>query len=685
MMLDALARTDSQPMPPPIPDDSPQVQALRARLIEVRRAALKPPPKLTLTEWADEYRMLPAESAAEPGRWKTSRVGVARGPMEAATDPAVHTLSAMCCTQLLKTELILNIVGYYVHQDPAPMVVMQPTVAMAETFSKDRLTPMVRDTPVLTGKIADAKQRDSGNTILHKQFAGGHITMIGANAPGELAMRPVRIVMCDEVDKYPISAGQEGDPIKLLSERAATFWNHKRIFVCSPTIEPTEHGGSRIAREYYNSDQRVFEVDCPHCDHRHEMQWRNVKWPEGEPEKAMYHCPECGAGWSEPERHRAIKAASERPLVTPSKRGAFYEGYGWRGTKPFKGHAGFRASKLVSPWESMAQLAQKFIEAQASQELLKTFVNTQLAETWKEKGEAPEWKRLYDRREEYARNIIPMRALMLTAGVDAQKDRLEVEVLALGRNLETWSIDYRVFMGDTASLDSQCWKDLEAMLNEEWLHECGERMRLDRMGVDSGYNTQTVYNFVRKHAQTGRVMATKGQEVAPVLIGVPIPREAKVNGKRAKRGVKVWHIGLNLAKSELYGFLRLERPDDADAPLPMGWCHFPQYGEEWFKQLTAEQTVARYDKRRGYTRYEWTKTRERNEALDCRIIARAVASAFGADRWTEQHWQERADALGVSAPAAEPPQPEAAEEKREEVHQSAPQVAVKRKKSSFWN
>lgn len=663
----------------------PQATALADRLHAVRRATLKPTPKLTLPEWADQYRMLPAESAAEPGRWKTGRVGVARGPMEAVTDPAVHTVSAMCCTQLLKTEIILNTIGYFVHQDPAPMIVMQPTVELAEAFSKDRVAPMIRDTPVLTGKVADAKSRDSGNTILHKTFAGGHLTMIGANAPGQLAMRPVRIVLCDEIDKYPASAGGEGDPIKLLSERAATFWNHKRIFVCSPTTEPTEHGGSRIAREYGNSDQRVFEVDCPHCGHRHEMHWRNVMWPDGEPEQALYHCPDCGAGWSEPERLRAIKAASERPLATPSLHGKFYEGYGWRGTKPFKGHAGFRASKLSSPWEAVWKLAIKFVEAQASQELLRTFINTQLAETWKERGEAPEWKRLFERREEYKRNVIPMRGLVLTAGADVQKDRIEVEVVAWAERQESWSIDYRVFQGDTASLDSDCWKQLTAMLNEEWEHECGARMRLDRLGVDSGYNTQTVYNFVRKAGMVGRAMATKGQEVAPVLIGIPQAREVKVDGKRAKRGVKVWHIGLNLAKSELYGFLRLERPDDLTAQMPHGWCHFPQYDDEYFKMLTAEQSVARYDKRRGLTTYEWVKTRERNESLDCRIINRAVASAFGIDRWTPENWADRAASIGAIVVKQEQQKAKQEEEKREEEKQSVQQTVVTRKKSSFWN
>ncbi|MGD9663802.1 MAG: phage terminase large subunit family protein [Novosphingobium sp.] len=654
------------------------------RLLQARRSALKPPPKLTLPQWADEYRMLPAESASEPGRWKTSRVAVARGPMEAVSDPVVHTVSVMCCTQLLKTELILNTIGFHVHQDPAPMIVMQPTVDLAEAFSKDRVAPMVRDTPALTGKIADAKSRDSGNTILHKQFAGGHLTMVGANAPGNLAMRPVRIVLCDEVDKYPETAGKEGDPIALLSERAATFWNYKLIFVCSPTIE----GRSRIALEYESSDQRVFEVDCPHCGHRHEMLWRNVKWPEGKPERAHYHCPECEKPWTEPERQRAIKAASERPLVSPSVYGEHFEGYGWRGTKPFNGHAGFRASKLASPWESVAKLAAKFVKAQASQELLKTFINTQLAETWKEKGEAPDWKRLYERREPYKRNIVPAGGLMLTCGVDVQKDRLEVEVLAIGPNLQTWSVDYRVFEGDTAALDADCWQKLAAMLTEDWPHEsAGVCMRLDRMGIDSGYNTQTVYNFVRKHARNhpGRLMATKGQEVGATLIGIPQAKEAKVNGKRANRGVKVWHIGLNIAKSELYGFLRLEMPEDEAAALPHGWCHFPEYDDEYFKQLTAEQSVAKIV--RGYTKHVWEKTRERNEALDCRIIARAVASAFGADRWREAQWNARAAELGALisiAAQAEEAQPEREEEKQERKEESKPKKEIKWRKSSFW-
>ncbi len=661
----------------------PQALGLIARLTQVRCETLKPTPKLTLPQWADEYRMLPAESAAEPGKWKTSRVAVARGPMEAVTNPLTRTVSVMCCTQLLKTELILNTIGYFIHQDPAPIIVMQPTVGLAEAFSKDRIAPMIRDTPVLTGKVADAKARDSGNTILHKQFPGGQLTMIGAESPGELAMRPVRVILCDEVDKYPASAGNEGDPIKLLSERAATFWNHKRIFVCSPTIEPHEHGGSRIAMEYREGDERVFEVDCPHCNYRHEMQWGNVKWPEGKPELALYECPECKQKWTEPERQRAIRAASERPETSPPVFGLCYEGFGWRGTKPFAGHASFRASKLASPWEPVSVLAKKFVEAKTPQ-MLKTFINTQLAETWKEKGEAPEWKRLYDRREGYKQDVVPMRALVLTAFADVQKDRIEVEVVAWGRNLESWSIAYRVLPGDTSSLDSECWVGLGRMLSEEWMHEGGTFMRLDRLGVDSGYNTNTVYNFARKHKADPRVIVTKGDEKSPVLLGIPKAKEVRVDGKRALRGVKVWHIGTNLAKSELYGFLRLESPIDPAEPMPYGWCHFPQYGDEYFKMLTAEQIVSKVVK--GYRREEWTKTRERNEALDCRVGNRAIAYGFGVDRWTEDHWQEREEALGVRAidPPIHPAEQAQEEQRQAEARQNEEEEEEERQESSFW-
>lgn len=612
---------------------------LERRLAEVRRRALRPPPKLNLVQWADRHRYLSREASALPGKWSTSHVEVARGPMMAYSQPAVHTLTVMCCTQLLKTELMLNITGYHMHQDPAPIIVMQPTVSMGEAFSKDRVDPMLRDSPALSEHVPKKKSREGGNTILHKQFPGGQLTIIGANAPGELAMRPVRIVLRDEVDKYPEDVGGEGDPLAIIAERAATFWNHKIVNACSPTVE----GRSRIAREYESGDQRVFEPPCPHCGHREEMRWEMVRWPEGKPEEAMYHCPGCGAGWSEPERQRALKAAGKLPEFIDEN--GCHHGYGWRATKPFNGHASFRASKLASPWEPMPKLAEKWVKAQSDVQLLKAFMNTQLAETWKEKGEAPEWQRLYDRRELYGRNVVPLGGVLLTAGVDVQKDRIEVELVAWGRRMQTWSIDYRVFMGDTADPDGpeSPWRQLDAMLAEQWEHESGVFMQLRVMAVDTGYNTQTVYNWCRKYPNN-RVMAIKGDEHGATLIGQPKPVDVMRNGKRIARGLKLWHIALDIAKSELYGWLRQDRPSEDDTLLPVGWARFPEYGEEYFRQLTAEQLVSKVV--RGYRRWQWEKTRERNEALDCRVYARAAAAMAGIDRWKEPQWAELERSLG---------------------------------------
>lgn len=532
--------------------------------------------------------------------------------MMAVTERGVHKITVQGCTQLLKTEFINNVVGYFIHQDPAPMLVMQPTVNLGESWSKDRLDKMIRDTPELKELVRDKKSRDSDNTILHKGFPGGHVTIVGSNSPVDLASRPIRVVLCDEVDKYPESAGKEGDPITLASERAATFWNWLVIAVCSPTID----GRSRINQEYEQSDKRVYNVPCIECGYAHEMEWKNVRWPSGQPEFALYHCPECQTAWSEQDRQWSIN-----------------NGY-WIATAEFRGHAGFRVSKLVSPWEPVSALAIKFVGAQKNPEKLKTFINTQLAETWKEKGEAPDWKRLYDRRESYDLNSVNEKVAFLTAGVDVQKDRLEVEVVGWGRDKQSWSVDYSVIMGDTATKEP--WNKLEAQfLNKTWRTPDGRELQVRMMAVDSGFNTAHVYDWVRSKSPT-RVRAVKGSESSQLIFSQPKAVDINREGDKIRRGVQVWHVGVNVLKEELYGWLKLEKPLDGEE-YPDGYCHFPQYNDEYFKQLTAEQLFKR--KVNGQTKYRWELTRERNEALDCRNYARAAAAMFGLDRMTDRDFQ----------------------------------------------
>jgi phage terminase large subunit GpA-like protein len=641
---------------------------LSQRLRLARQQNLKPPPKLNLVEWSDTRRYLSPEASSSPGLWKTSRVEAARGPMLAVSDPRVRVVTIMACTQFMKTELLLNIIGYHIDQDPAPMVVVQPGITEGEAFSKDRIDPMLRDSPALQGKVPRKRSQDGGNTVLHKQFPGGHLTIVGANAPSGLAMRPVRIVLCDEVDKYPPSAGREGDPIRLIRERAATFWNSKIVHCCSPT-----DGNSRINTEYEAGDQRVFEPACPHCGHREEMVWSQVKWESGHPETARYECRACEKKWSEAERLRAIKATR------------FLPDFGWRAKKEFKGHASFKVSKLASPWESMADLALKFVEAQKNKQMLKTFVNTQLAETWKEGGDKPEWERLYEMRETYKINSVPAGALILFAGADVQKDRIEVEITGYGRNMQSWSIDYRVFPGDTSDADSvnSPWHRLKALLNETWTHEGGAPLKLRMLAVDSSYNTQTVRRWARKFP-INQVVAIRGDADFPLSIGVPKAVDVNHGGKRKTRGAKQWAVGTNLLKTELYGWLKQKRPIDTKIEgFPFGWCHFPEYPQEYFQQLTAEEVVSKL--LHGYEKFQWTKTYERNEALDCRIYARAAAALCGLDRLIEAEWLELEDALGIAPAVSLPARPLQIPEAPPAPVETVGGVEIVRTKSKFWN
>jgi len=544
--------------------------------------------------------------------------------MLAARDPKVHTVTVMCSTQLLKTELINNLVGYFVHLDPCPILVMQPTEKLAKAWSQDRLEKMVRDTPVLAEQFSTKKSRDASNTIFHKEFPGGAITMVGANTPSDLAMRPIRVLLCDEVDKYPASAGKEGDPIKLVSERTTTFWNSLKVHVCSPTIE----GRSRIASEYEQSDQRVYEVPCPHCKVLQEPTWKQVKWENEDPETAAIYCQECGEAWSEPDRLRAIQKGK------------------WRATAPFKGHAGFRVGKLCSPWEPVSKIAEKFLAARKDPEKLKVFVNTQLAETWKEKGDAPEWERIYERREPYKVGTVPKGVVFLTAGVDVQENRIEAEVVGWGRDKQSWSIQHFVFEGSTASdgegMAGEVWKKLDSLMNDSWEGEEGHSFSIQVMAIDSGFRTQTVYNWARRYP-INRVIAIKGSDRLPILMNSGASVDVKKGRQITRRAFKVFTVGVGILKTELYGWLRLPRPVGGET-YPPGYCHFPEYDAEYFRQLTAETLVKKVIN--GHGVFHWEKSRERNEALDMRIYARAAASFFGLDRFRDHHW----DQIAVSLP-----------------------------------
>lgn len=603
---------------------------------------LKPPPKLTLSQWADSRRKLSPEASAEPGQWITARAEYQRGIMDAISDPLIEAVVVMSSAQVGKTEIVNNTIGFYVDQDPAPILLLQPTLEMAEAYSKDRLAPMLRDSPCLKGKVRDARSRDSGNTLLHKTFPGGHITMAGANSPASLASRPIRIVICDEVDRYPFSAGTEGDPVDLANKRSTTFWNRKRLETSTPTVD----GASRISASYLASDQRKFFVPCHHCGDAQVLDWARVKWENDDPLTARYLCSGCDGAWNDAERWRAISRGE------------------WRETAPFTGVAGFHLWEAYSPWVQLAGIVAAFLKAKSSPERLKTFVNTSLGETWKEKGEAPDWQRLYDRRESYQLHLIPQGGLFITAGVDVQRDRIEVSVYAWGRGKESWLIDHVVLDGDTSR--PEVWIKLDGLLEQTYHHEAGVDMPIIRLAIDSGYATQEVYAWARKKGP-GRVMVAKGVDHGAAVVGQPSAVDVNYQGKKIARGIKVWPVNSSALKSEFYGWLRLDKPTaESGDQFPPGYCHYPEMNEEFFRQLTAEQLVTRTV--RGYRKSEWQKSHARNEALDVRNYARGAASVFGMDRFGETQWKQleaqildrvpRRAAASIPAPAElAPPAP----------------------------
>lgn len=567
-----------------------QAKKLQNRLTEAIGVSLRPPTKLTVSQWADRYRQLSSESSAEAGRWSTSRAEYQRGMMDAVSDPRLETVVLMTAAQVGKTELINNVVGFHIHQDPAPMLVVQPTLEMAQTWSKDRLAPAIRDTPVLAAKIKDPRSRDSGNTTLHKVFAGGHVTACGANSPSSLASRPCRLILCDEVDRYPLSAGTEGDPVSLAKKRSTTFWNRKIILVSTPT----EKSHSRIEQAYMESDQRKYFVSCPDCKEDQVLRWANVRWDEGKPATAEYMCDHCGSCWTDAARFRAIR-------------------YGkWKATADGDGKtAGFHLSGLYSPWTPLEEAVRDFLASKRDPMRLKTWVNTFLGETWEDQGEQVDEHDLMERAEDWGGEL-PEDVLLLTAGVDVQDDRLEVEIVGWGRGEESWSIDYRTLYGDPSTAD--LWMQLDDVLQTKHVHPIHGEMILRSTCVDSGgHYTQQVYNYCRGRAGK-RVFAVKG-----------IGGEGKpIAGKPTKNNIgkiNLFPVGTDTAKELIYSRLKIQSPGE-------GYCHFPaNRSPEYYMMLTAEKKVTKYFK--GRPRREWVKLRTRNEALDCRVYATAALALMG--------------------------------------------------------
>lgn len=561
-----------------------------------------PPPKWTVSQWADNVRQLSSEASAAPGQWDTSNAEYQRDIMDAFNDPAVEDVVVMSSAQVGKTEIVNNVVGYFIDYDPCPILVVQPNEKpMAEAWSKDRLAPMIRDTPALRAKVSAVKGRDSGNTIFHKVFPGGQLSMAGANAPAGLASRPKRVILFDEVDRFPASAGTEGDPVELGKKRSTTFWNRKHGLFSTPTVKDR----SRIEKAFKQSDQRYRYCPCPHCKHENRLTWSMVVWgkdspAKSDPELAVYQCPACSGYFDDIQKEIAVQRGR------------------WIATAPFKGVAGFHLSELYSPWRALKQIVRSFLDAKGDPSRMQVWVNTCLGETFEEAGEQVNENELQERVEEYNAPV-PARGLYLTIGADVQPDRIEAEVVAWGAGEESWSVDYSVFHGDVdipEGSPGSPWTAFTDHIRRRWPHESGLELIVESVCIDTGgtgENTQSIYNYCKRH-KGDRVFAVKGRG-GP---GLPIvgPPSRKKSGK-TKRPVDLYIVGTNNAKSVVMKRFKIEEPG-------AGYCHFPPgRDDEYYRQLAAEKAVTKFVK--GFPVIEWKKdSGRRNEALDCRVYAFAA-------------------------------------------------------------
>lgn len=558
-------------------------------------ARFAPPPRITLSEWADRERILAAESSAEPGRWRTSRVPYLREPMDVISDRHVETVVIMASAQVGKTEVLLNLVGYHMDLDPCPIMFVEPTLEMAMAISKDRIAPMIEATPRLKEVAAKPRTRNSSSTLLHRTFPGGALTLAGANSPASLASRPIRIVLCDEVDRWPASVGSEGDPMSLIWKRTTTFRRRKGVLVSSPTNKDA----SRIEDWWNLSDQRRYHTPCPRCGVRFVIAWSHVRFEDRDPSTAHLACPHCRGRIEDHERPAMMTAGA------------------WVAERPFEGIAGFHIWEMFSPWRTLADQVRAFLQARHSLEMRQAWTNTSLGLPWEVPGERIEAKGLLLRREAYATAtapaVLPDAVQVITMGADTQDDRLEALVMGWGPLEECWVLARETFYGDPAR--EEVWRDFDETLTGRFAYADGTTLGIYATLIDSaGHKTQAIYRAVmaRKHrrveASIGRNDGEKGLIVSP---------RKRVRLKDGTGSAPYRVVGVDQLKTLITSRLRVADPGPE-------YVHFPQtVGEIFFEELTAEKLITKRNKY-GVPTKVWTQVRDRNETFDCFVLGLAA-------------------------------------------------------------
>jgi phage terminase large subunit GpA-like protein len=617
-----------------------------------------PQAELSISQWAAAYRYIAPERSARPGRWRNEVVPFAVEIMDTVRQPGVRETVYVKSAQVAGSECINNVIGYFSHVEPCPLMYLAEEEGKARAWSTESFRPMVRDTPVLAQLYGDPKSRDGGNTIEGMNFPGGHLAIAWSTSPATLSSRPRRGVLMDERDAF--RASKEGDPAELAEARTKTFDDGFILKVSTPRDRlPNPPGSppdaprySPIEWEYENSDKRKYRVACPHCGEYQVLKWRDeqgyrVQWADDEKSEAIYVCD---FGCMIEHEHKAAMLASGR----------------WVAEKPFQGRAGFWINELYSPFTTWTDMLRAFEGAKHNPQKLRVFVNTRLAEGWEDNAEQAEVDDLKARREEFDAELLPGGVLVLTAAVDVQGDRLEAEKVGWGLDEESWSVDYKVFVGDPSQ--QAVWDELEEWLTAEHPYEVQvtlddgrtvtvrQHLRVRCACIDSGgHHTEEVYRFTRKHAGR-KFYAIKGANTP----GKSLISEPTMQGKPK---VRLYTIGTDTAKDTLAGYLLITEPGP-------GYCHFPQeferdgrryYDEKYFEQLRSERPVTVYLKRGTARVWQKLKPSARNEALDVRVYNMAARAILNPE-WRALQRRRRVSAEKLARAAKpEPPESEADE------------------------
>jgi len=584
---------------------------------DIASVPFKPLENIPVSEWADRFRIISSEAAAEPGPWRTEKTPYLREIMDAFSDPLIRSIYVVSASQIGKSEFINNCIGYIVDQDPSSILFIHPTVQDARDYSKLRISPMFRDTPVLKNKIrgASAGRGSSTNTVLQKGFAGGIMTMCGSTEAHALASKPIRYVLGDERDRWAASAGNEGDPYRLALARQTTFYNAKSVLVSTPTIK----GKSPIEDHFYEGTQERWCSRCPHCGEYHNIQWKDIRYgheektingkPSFDLKEVYYVCPGCGAISHEYEMKRA-----------PAK---------WIPDNPDalkKGVRSFWLNSFISPWLSWEKIVMEFLEARGDTLKLQVVYNTRFGELWEDRGDMEDEDAYMARREKYEADL-PDGALVLTMGVDVQDDRLEYEVVGWGLRKESWGIQYGRIPGRPD--DPEVWQKLDDIATHVYHYADGKGLKISLTFVDDGgHYTMNTRRECRKRVGL-RVFDCKGYpgNGRPYISE---PKQVKIMTDDKKHIGQCWQyqLGVDSGKQIVMDALRVQTPGPR-------YCHFPSnedrgYSHKYFVGLLSEHLVY---VGKGKQRFKWEviQGHERNEPLDCRNYATAAYLVLNPD------------------------------------------------------